>query len=99
MTFVVPSFNLSDIINQTFVIAFNPYVSIFGNLTWGIIFGFMGGAIYAGSERQYLLTFGYLVIVGITFGIILPYALIAIFGIIVAFIGTVVVYNAFVASD
>ena len=82
-----------------FVYAFNPYISIFGNLTWGIIFGFIGVAIYAQSERQMLTTFGYLVIVGIIFSVILPIGLIAIFGLLSAFIVGSILYHTIVESN
>jgi len=87
--------NVTEFLKQPFKYAFDPYVSLFGNLTWGILFGFMGAGIYVGSHSQ-TTTFAYLVIVGIVFSIILPSAIIAIFGIIMAFIGAVALYTLYV---
>jgi len=89
--------NVSDFITNWSQYAFNPYTSLFGNLTWGFIFGFIGAGLYVGSKSQ-ATAFTYLVIVGVIFAVILPEALIGIFGIIVAFIGTVALYVAFVTT-
>ena len=78
--------------------AFEPYITLFGNITWGIIFGFMGAALYVAAERSVLHIFGYLIIVGVFFAIILPTALIAILGLIASFIGATIVYRTFVES-
>ena len=91
------NFNITNFTQEIFVYAFSPYVSIFGNLTWGIIFGFVGAGVYVGSN-SIPTTFGYLCIIGLIFGAILPQALIAIFGLIAAFIGASVLYNAFISS-
>jgi len=94
---VTVDINLSDFISNWTQYAFNPYTSLFGNLTWGFIFGFIGAGIYMGSKSQ-ATTFTYLVIVGIIFAVILPQAMIGILGIIITFMGTVALYIAFVTT-
>ena len=91
-------FNVTNFMQRIFVYAFNPYISLFGNLTWGIIFGFIGAAIYAGSEENYLIVAGYLIMMGTIFALILPYHFVAVFGLLLAFIATSIVYKAFVES-
>lgn len=90
--------DLRDFMNNTMYYAFQPYIAIFGNFFFGIFFGFIGTGIYVASERNYLLTFGYLVLMGIFFGIIMPFAFVAILGVIAAFIGSMIVYKAFVET-
>jgi hypothetical protein len=72
-----------------------PYYQIFGNFTWGIILGFIGAGLYA-SERSLGIAFIYLVLVGIFFSIILPMALVYLFGLLFAFIVTIILYRTFV---
>ena len=91
-------FNASNFLQRILVYAFDPYVSIFGNLVWGIVFGIIGVALYAGSEENYLLVGGYLIMIGVIFALILPYAFVGIFGLVLAFIATSIVYKAFVES-
>jgi len=83
--------NISDFVQNFLKYAFDPYTSIFANLAWGIIFGFIGAGLYVGS-RSIVTMFTYLALVGITFAIILPFALVAIFGLILVFIGTTAFY-------
>ena len=90
--------NLTDFLNNTMYYAFQPYLVIFGNFFFGIFFGFIGMGVYVASERNYLLTFGYLVIMGLFFGVIFPTAFIVITGLIAAFIGSMIVYKAFVEN-
>lgn len=89
--------NVSEFIGNSMRFAFDPYTSLFGNLTWGFIFGFMGAGVFVGSKSQ-TTTFTYLVIVAISFAIILPDVMIGLFGVILAFIGTTALYVAFVTS-
>jgi len=76
-------------------IAFDPYLSIFGNFTWGIIFGFIGAGLYAGN-RSLGLSITYLILVGIFISIIFPIQVMAIFGLILAFLLATVFYITFV---
>lgn len=87
--------NVSEFMHQPFKYALDPYTSLFGNLTWGILFGFVGAGVYVGSHSQ-TTTFAYLVIVGIVFSLILPAAIISIFGIVMAFIGAIALYTLYV---
>ena len=89
------SINVSDFINNWLQYSFNPYTSMLGNLVWGIIFGFIGAGIFVGS-KSVQTAFTYLVIVGVVFGLILPQAIIGIFGLIVVFIAASVFYTVFV---
>lgn len=89
--------NITNFTENIFRYAFDPYISIFGNFTWGIIFGFIGAGIFVAS-RSAVTTFGYLIIVGLVFGLILPTAFIGILGLIVVFIGTVAFYFLLVES-
>jgi len=76
-------------------IAFDPYLSIFGNYTWGIIFGFIGAGLYA-NERSMGTIMIYLILVGVFISIILPVAFAAILGLILAFIFGTIFYLSFV---
>jgi len=76
-------------------VAFDPYLSIFGNFTWGIIFGFIGAGLYA-SNRSLGISITYLVLVGIFIAIIFPVEIIAIFGLLLAFLLATVFYVAFI---
>ena len=76
-------------------VAFDPYYAIFGNLTWGIIFGFIGAGIYA--NNQSLGTVGiYLIIVGVFFSIVFPIWFVYIFGLLLSFILSTIFYITFV---
>jgi hypothetical protein len=78
-----------------------PYINIFGNLFWGMLFGFIGAAIYVSGEgdpRIYLIITGYLIIVGLIFGIALAAPVIAIFGLILTFLVTNIFYKTFVEA-
>jgi len=74
---------------------FDPYYSIFGNFTWGIILGFIGTAIYA-NERSIGTVMLYLLTVGVFFGIIFPVAIMFIFGLLFTFLVTITLYETFV---
>jgi len=92
------SVNLTEFMGQVFVYAFNPYISMFGNLTWGLIFGFIGAAVYVSSERQTLTILGYLLLVGLIFVIILPWGAIAIFGLVTSFMVGSILYRVIVEN-
>ena len=83
--------NVSNFTSGFLRYAFDPYTSIFANLAWGIIFGFIGAGLYVGS-RSIITMFTFLTLVGIIFAIILPWAIVAIFGLILVFIGTTAFY-------
>jgi len=76
-------------------VAFDPYLSIFGNFTWGIIFGFIGAGLYA-NERSIGTIMIYLILVGIFISIILPAEFAAILGLILAFLFGTIFYLTFV---
>ena len=78
-------------------VAFNPYIAIFGSFTFGIIFGFIGAAVYV-NERSISTIITYLVLIGIFFAIVLPIPIAAIFGLILVFALATVFYKAFVES-
>lgn len=88
-------FNVSDFINNWLRYAFDPYTSLFGNITWGILFGFIGGGLYVGSKST-VTVFTYLTVVGLIFAAVLPLALSAIFVMILTFIGTIALYIVYV---
>jgi len=77
--------------------AFDPYTSILGNFFWGIFFGFIGAGLYA-NERSITTIATYLILIGIFFSIIFPIPLMYLFGLILGFIITVILYVAFVES-
>lgn len=79
-----------------FIYAFDPYISILGVFTWGIILGFIGAAIYVSSEKQLYTVLGYLAIVGISFAALLPVSLALILGLLMAFIITSMLYKIFI---
>ena len=88
--------NFTDFINGGIIrVAFNPYTSVIGNFTWGIMFGFIGAGLYA-NERSIGTVLTYLVLVGIFFSIIFPASIVFLFGLILAFMLTVVFYLTFV---
>lgn len=78
-----------------FKVGFSPYVAILGNFTWGIIFGFIGAGLYA-NERSIAAISAYLILVGTFFSIILPYSVVYLFGLILAFVLTVIFFVAFI---
>lgn len=93
--------NLSNITYELARHSVEPYTNIFGNYFWGMFFGFVGASMYAagtGDSRIYLVLIAYLVTVGIIFGVILDYAIIAIFGLLLTFLVTAVLYKVFVEA-
>jgi len=95
--FVTFELNFTNFTQNWLIYAFDPYTSLFANMTWGILFGFIGAGIYVGS-RSVQAVFTYLVVVGLIFGIILPSALAAIFVFILTFMGASALYIVFVSS-
>lgn len=93
--------NLTNITYELPRMAVTPYTNIFGDLFFGIFFGFIGVSIYAagsGDSRIYLVLIAYLVAVGLIFSVVLHFAVIAIFGLLLAFLITTVLYKVFVES-
>jgi len=76
-------------------VAFGPYLDLFGNLFWGILFGFIGGALYA-NERSIGTTAAYLILVAAFTGFIFPSSVVAILGLLLAFMITTILYITFV---
>jgi len=98
MSFIIAQvdFNITNFTSDGILrVAFDPYLSIFGNITWGLIFGFIGAAVYA-NERSLGTTAVYLIIVGMFMAIIFPNGLATIFGLLLAFIMATILYIAFV---
>ena len=91
-------FNLTNFTRDGIIrVAFDPYYAIFGNFTWGVIFGFIGVALYA-NERSIGTITTYLIIVGIFMSIIFPSILMGLFGMILAFTIAVIFYRTFIES-
>lgn len=78
-------------------VAFDPYYNIFGNLTWGIIMGFIGGGLYA-NERSIGTITTYLILVGVFIGVLFPSQVLFLFGMILAFVISVIFYITFIES-
>jgi len=93
---LIEGLNFSNFTGNVFVYAFDPYLSLLGNFTWGIIFGFIGAGVYVASERQLLTTTGYLILMGVIFAVIMSTSLVTILGLILAFIISSMMYHAFV---
>jgi len=91
-------FNLTNFTNDGLIrVAFDPYYGIFGNFTWGVVFGFIGVAIYA-NERSIGTTTTYLILVGIFMSIIFPSILMGLFGLILTFLIAIIFYKTFIES-
>lgn len=93
--------NLSNLTYEVMRHSVEPYTNIFGNYFWGMFFGFIGTSIYAagaGDSRIYLVLMSYLVGVGIIFSVILDTAVVAIFGLLLAFLISTILYKVFVET-
>lgn len=91
-------FDLNDLTVQGILrVAFDPYFSVFGEFTWGIIFGFIGAGLYI-NERSIGSIATFLILVGVFATIILPSEIIFLFSIILAFIITTIFYITFIES-
>lgn len=90
------NFTFENIFEEGFIrVAFDPYLSIFGNFTWGLIFGFIGAGLYV-NERSIAIALTYLVLVGIFFSIVFPAILIYLFGLVLAFVLASTLYTGLV---
>ena len=91
-------FSLTNLTTEGILrVAFNPYVSVFGNFTWGIILGFIGTGLYA-NERSIGTITTYLILVGIFGAILFPAQLVMLFGLLLAFVLSVIFYITFIES-
>ena len=89
-------FNLTNITDGGLARAmFDCYRVIFGNFFWAIVFGFIGAGIYV-NERSIGTIVTYLILVGIFMSIIFSTSVVAIFGVFLAFLLTVIFFKAFV---
>jgi hypothetical protein len=82
-------------------VAFDPYLSVFGNFTWGIIAGFIGAAIYV-NERSIGTLAIYLILTGVFMSIVFrgPAAVLSgLFGIFLAVLLAVIFFKAFVQDN
>jgi len=91
--------NLSNLTTDGLIkAAFNPYYSIFGEFTWGIILGFIGGALYI-NERSISTTTTYLILTGIFVSLIFPSHIVGLFGIILSLMIAIIFYKAFIERE
>ena len=91
-------FSLTNLTTEGILrVAFDPYYNVFGNFTWGIIFGFIGAGLYA-NERSIGTITTYLILVGIFGSILFPAQLIMLFGLLLAFVLSVIFYISFIES-
>lgn len=89
-------FNLTNLTDGGLARAmFACYQSVFGNFFWAIVFGFIGAGIYV-NERSIGSIVTYLMLLGIFISIIFSASVVAIFGLFLAFLLTVVFFKAFV---
>ena len=91
-------FSLTNLTTEGILrVAFDPYYAVFGNFTWGIILGFIGSALYA-NERSIGTIATYLILVGIFAAVLFPEELVFLFGMILAFVISVIFYVSFIES-
>ena len=81
-----------------FRISFDSYLAIFGDLFWGLLFGFIGAGLYANNRSLSTVT-TYLILVGAILGIILPTHIAGVFGVILGFTLAVIFYKVFVETS
>jgi len=98
LVLVTIDINLTDFITNWTIYAFSPYTTIFGDLTFGIILGFIGAGAYVGAGSK-ILVFGFMIVVGIIFAVVLPDTLILMFGVLVTFIVTATLYNVYTQTQ
>ena len=97
--YVALQLNLSNLTTDGILkAAFNPYYSVFGEFTWGIILGFIGAAVYI-NERSLSTITTYMILVGIFVSIIFPSHIIGLFGMLLALLLAVIFYKAFVERE
>ena len=91
-------FNASNFTSDGILrVAFDPYYSILGNFTWPAIMGFIAVGLYANERSIGTITI-YLILVGIFISIVFPEKVMALFGLMLAFIIGIIFYRAFVES-
>ena len=98
---ILDNFNASNFTQNVVQNSLNPYLVLLGDLFWGIFFGFMIAAIYVsgdGDPKIYLSLMAFLVIIAIIFVVLLPFYLIAIFGMLLSFIVSGVLFKTFVEA-
>ena len=89
-------FNLTNLTDGGLARAmFECYRTIFGNFFWALVFGFIGAGIYV-NERSIGSIVTYLMLVGIFISVVFGANVIAIFGLFLAFLLTVIFFKAFV---
>ena len=89
-------FSLTNLTTEGILrVAFDTYYTVFGNLTWGIILGFIGAGLYA-NERSIGTIATYLVLVGIFASMLFPAQVVMLFGLILAFLLSVIFYISFI---
>lgn len=89
-------FNLTNITDGGLARAmFDCYRLIFGNFFWAIVFGFIGAGIYV-NERSIGTIVTYLILVGMFISIIFTLEVVAIFGLFLGFLLSVIFFKAFV---
>ena len=93
INFDFDSFTVSGILR----IAFDPYFTVFGNFTWGVIFGFIAAGMYI-NERSIGSLATFLILCGVFGAVILPAEFIFLFSIILTFIISTVFYITFIES-
>jgi hypothetical protein len=95
-------FNFSNFTNRGILrVAFDPYLSVFGNFTWGIIAGFIGAALYINERSIGTLTI-YLILTGVFMSIVFrgpAGVLVGLFGVILALLLAVIFFRAFVQDN
>lgn len=95
MSFI--EFNLTNFSMNMFRLSFGTYIDTFGSLFFAIFFGFIGAGLYA-NERSIGTITTYLILVGAFMGIVMPDAVVAIFGLLLAFALAVIFYRTFVET-
>ena len=90
-------FNLTNFSINMFRLSFGPYIDIFGSLFFSIFFGFIGAGLYA-NERSIGSITTYLILMGVFMGFVMPYEVIAIFGLLLSFALAVIFYRTFVET-
>ena len=90
------NFNFTNLTSEGLIrVAFNPYLAIFGNLFWGIVFGFVGASIFV-NERSLGSISAYLIVVGVFFAVAFPTSIIMVFGLLLSFSIAVILYKALI---
>ena len=96
MTIYKWDFNMSNFtLHGIFRAAFDPYYAIFGSYFVGLLFGVIGVALFA-EARSLAHIFGYLVIVGLFIGAVLPSLMGSVFGLITGIVFAVIFYRVYV---